>query len=182
MTDIAKLVDGVIAREGDYVDHPADKGGPTRYGITQATARAHGYAGDMRALPIELARTIYRTTYWTAPRFDQVATIAPHVAGELFDTGVNMGVGAAANFLRRALRVLTGTTIPATGAIDAGVIGALSAYLSVRSKQDGEAVLVELLNDEQGEHYESIVEANASQRAFVFGQIRNRVLDRSASA
>jgi lysozyme family protein len=182
MIDIAKLIDGLIAREGDYVDHPADRGGPTRYGITQAVARANGYTGDMRALPIELARKIYLTTYWSGPRVDQVAAIAPHVAGELFDTGVNMGPGTAAKFLRRALKVLTGTSIAATGAIDAATIGALSAYLATRAQQNGEAVLVELLNDQQGVRYAELVEANPSQRAFVFGQIRNRVLDRSPSA
>ena len=28
------LVEALIEREGGYVNHPADKGGPTRYGIT----------------------------------------------------------------------------------------------------------------------------------------------------
>lgn len=182
MIDITRKVADLVEREGGYVNHPADKGGPTRYGITQAVARAHGYAGDMAALPVETAREIYLSTYWTAPHLDKVAAIAPHVAGELFDTGVNMGVGTAANFLRRALHVLTGAAIPATGAIDAGVTAALSSYMAARASQNGEAVLVELLNDEQGVHYAEIVEGNPAQRAFIFGQVRNRVLDRSASA
>ena len=46
--DVDQLIDAVIDREGGYVDHPADKGGPTRFGITQAVARAHGYAEAMR--------------------------------------------------------------------------------------------------------------------------------------
>ena len=28
--DIDRLIEDVIEREGDYVDHPADRGGPTR--------------------------------------------------------------------------------------------------------------------------------------------------------
>jgi lysozyme family protein len=32
-----RLLDEVIAREGGFVHHPADRGGPTKYGITQAT-------------------------------------------------------------------------------------------------------------------------------------------------
>ena len=51
VVDVVGLVDGVIDREGGFVDHPADKGGPTCFGITQAVARAHGYAGPMRLLP-----------------------------------------------------------------------------------------------------------------------------------
>ena len=43
--NIDDLIDDLIAREGGFVDHPADKGGPTRWGITQAVARRHGYMG-----------------------------------------------------------------------------------------------------------------------------------------
>ena len=43
---ITTLIDQLIAREGDYVDHPADRGGPTRWGITTAVARANGFGGN----------------------------------------------------------------------------------------------------------------------------------------
>ena len=45
------LIEALIEREGGYANHPADKGGPTCFGITEAVARAHGYAGAMRDLP-----------------------------------------------------------------------------------------------------------------------------------
>ena len=45
------LIDDLIDREGGYVDHPADRGGRTCFGITEAVARAHGYDGAMRDLP-----------------------------------------------------------------------------------------------------------------------------------
>lgn len=184
MKTVDQLVAGVIAVEGDYVDHPADRGGPTRFGITQAEARADGFAGDMRALPIERARSIYARRYWFAPHLDLVALIAPRVAGEMFDTGVNMGTGTAAKILQRALNVLQGAGLAVDGAISPGgaTLKALGAYIAARGKQDGESVLVELLNALQGTRYVEIVEHDSSQRAFVFGQIRNRVMDRSASA
>ena len=62
--DIAALIDEVIAREGGYGHHPADRGGATNFGITEAVARANGYAGDMRRLPRAFAETIYRRLYW----------------------------------------------------------------------------------------------------------------------
>ena len=97
---IAALIDGLIDREGDYVNHPADRGGPTRFGITEAVARAHGYAGAMRQLPREQAEAIYRRIYWDRPRFAEVAKRSPATAAELFDTGVNMGPAVAATFLQ----------------------------------------------------------------------------------
>lgn len=177
-----QLVDALIQREGGYVNNPADRGGPTRYGITQAVARANGYAGDMAALPIALARSIYAVSYWSGPHYDQIATIAPHVAGELFDTGVNMGIFTAGKFLQRALNVMTGDGLLVDGNLGAKSLGSLQRYVAARKAQDGEAVLVELLNSFQGARYAEIVEANAAQRTFVFGQIRNRVMDRSPSA
>ena len=100
------LIDGLIEREGGYVNHPADKGGPTCFGITEAVARAHGYAGAMRSLPRHEAATIYRRLYWLRPRYDQVAKRSERIAAELFDTGVNMGPAVATTFLQLALTAL----------------------------------------------------------------------------
>lgn len=61
----------ILGKEGGYVDHPNDKGGPTNWGITQATARAHGYTGDMRNLTREQALAILSLITGMAPRFDQ---------------------------------------------------------------------------------------------------------------
>jgi lysozyme family protein len=74
---IGQDIDALIDREGDYVNNSADRGGPTRYGITQATARAHGYKGDMAALPQAMAAQIYRADYWTAVHFDPVSRPRP---------------------------------------------------------------------------------------------------------
>lgn len=37
MKTVDEMIDAIIRREGGYVNHPADRGGPTRYGITMAT-------------------------------------------------------------------------------------------------------------------------------------------------
>ena len=84
--------------EGGYT---VDKGGPTRYGVTETTARRHGYAGDMRSLPIETAKNIYSVEYWH-PLYDQL----PYgVACQLFDAAVNSGPAMAAKWLQRAICV-----------------------------------------------------------------------------
>ncbi|EPN8859692.1 glycosyl hydrolase 108 family protein, partial [Yersinia enterocolitica] len=43
-----QIINGILGREGGYVDNPDDAGGPTRWGVTQKTALANGYTGDMR--------------------------------------------------------------------------------------------------------------------------------------
>ena len=104
--DPTNLIDAVIDREGGYVDHPNDPGGPTRWGITAATARANGFAGDMRQFGRERAAAIYARTYWRGPGLDRIADRSPALAAELFDTGVNMGPPVAVGFLQRALNAL----------------------------------------------------------------------------
>ena len=90
------MIEATIGKEGGYSDHPADRGGSTRWGITQAVARAHDYMGSMRDLPREKAVAIYREAYAIRPGFAAVAEISPAVGEELFDTGVNMAQRAGA--------------------------------------------------------------------------------------
>ena len=109
-----EIFNSVLGKEGGYVDHPDDKGGPTKWGITQNTARAHGYRGDMRDLTREQALEILEADYWYGPRFDQVAALSSDIAAELCDTGVNMGPTVASKMLQRWLNVfnLLGSCIP----------------------------------------------------------------------
>lgn len=177
--DIDSLIDEVIAREGGYSNHPADRGGPTRYGITQAVARANGFAGDMRAFPRAHAEAIYRKLYWHVPGFDRVAPRAPIVAAELFDTAVNMGVATACRFLRRALNALNrGASdypdIPTTGLIDAALETALRGFMAKRGTA-GEQVLLKALEALQGERYVALAEGRPGNEAFLYGWLANRI-------
>lgn len=94
--------DRLIGHEGGYVDHPDDPGGATNWGITERTARAHGYDGDMRALTRETARRIYRESYWDRARADQYDGA---IGYQLFDAAVNHGIGNAVRMLQRAVGV-----------------------------------------------------------------------------
>ena len=177
--DIDKLIDDVIGREGGYSNHPADRGGATRWGITEAVARAHGYRGDMRSFPREEAVALYKRIYFTRPGFDRVAVLAPEIAAELFDTGVNMGPGVAISFLHRALNALNrgasdyADIVPGVR-IDDATVDALAAYLRKRNPH-GEAVLLKALEALQGERYLDLAERRPANEAFLYGWLANRL-------
>ena len=94
--------DLLLGHEGDYVDHPDDPGGATRFGVTEAVARTAGYRGDMRDLSLGLAQRIYRAEYWDAVRADE---LPPGLRYLMFDAAVNSGPGQATKWLQRALGV-----------------------------------------------------------------------------
>ncbi len=95
------IIDGIIALEGGYVFNPKDKGGATHWGITEATARAHGYAGDMRDLTHAEAYAILEEDYWIKPGFDVISTLSWPVSFELCDAAVNIGAYLAATLVER---------------------------------------------------------------------------------
>jgi lysozyme family protein len=176
------LIEALIEREGDYVNHPDDRGGPTRFGITEAVARAHGYAGPMADLPQDEAVAIYRRLYWLRPRFDAVARRVPRVAAELFDTGANMGPGVAATFLQRALTALNrnGKDYPdlvPDGRIGDRTLAALDGFLEARGRRGGEVVLLRALEALQGERYLRLAERRPANEAFLYGWLANRIGD-----
>lgn len=176
---IDQLIDDVIAREGGYSNHPADRGGPTRWGITQAVARKHGFAGDMRVFPRDEAAAIYRRIYWHRPRFDAVAKRAPALAAELFDTGVNMGPAVGIRFLQRALNALNRNArdypdMTVDGSIGPVTLAALDAFLDLRDTA-GEAVLLKAIEAQQGERYLALAERRPANEAFLYGWLANRI-------
>jgi lysozyme family protein len=96
----------VLAQEGGYANHPADPGGATKFGITQATlAAARGRpvsVEDVKALTRVEAAAIYRRAYWDAMRADDLP------AGldlAVFDLAVNSGPPRAARLLQAVLGV-----------------------------------------------------------------------------
>jgi lysozyme family protein len=101
--------DELLGHEGGFSDHAADPGGKTRYGITEAVARDVGYRGDMRELPLDLARRIYAERFWKPMRCDDLPDAIRYV---VFDAGVNSGPKQAIIWLQRAV-----------GVTDDGVIG-----------------------------------------------------------
>jgi lysozyme family protein len=96
----------VIKYEGGYVNHPKDPGGPTKFGITQATlsqwfGRAATIA-EVRALTKEAVKPIYKRRFWDVIRGDE---LPGGVDFATFDFAVNSGVSRAARYLQSVVGV-----------------------------------------------------------------------------
>jgi len=168
-----RLIDEVIDREGGYVDHPADRGGPTRYGITQATARRHGYRGPMSQLPHHVAAEIYAGDYWHSLQLDVIVDLHEPLAESLFDYGIHSGPSSAGEDLQRVLNVLNRTEhdwddLVVDGMVGPATLGAIEDLFGERGRR-GLKVLTWGVESLRGAYLIGIAEDRESQEAFTFG-------------
>lgn len=176
---IQAIIEGVVAREGSFVDNPKDRGGATCFGITETTARRNGYQGHMRDLPRELAVKIYLNEYVTAPGFMPIAAINIKIAEELVDSGVNCGPSRPGPWLQRTLNLLNREAkifpdLVVDGALGPATQAALLYVLRARGK-DGEKIILRALNCLQGAYYFEITERRPANEEFFAGWLLNRV-------
>ena len=176
---VNNTIEHTIGVEGEYSDHPSDRGGPTRWGITERVAREFGYTGDMRELPRDSAFTIYKKQYYYAPGFDKIALMSQVIAEELFDSGVNFGPTPPIIWLQRWLNVMNRKAndypdFEIDGVIGLKTIGALRAYLNRRGSE-GEMILLTALNCSQAHRYLELAEGREANEDFIYGWLRTRV-------
>jgi lysozyme family protein len=155
----------VLKWEGDLSNNPDDRGGLTKWGVTQATYDRYRKA---KGLPLQSVskltdaemREIYWVYYWQPVKGDEFAY---PLALALFDTGVNMGVGTAIKLLQRAINDL----LPQQKwvAVD-GVLG--EQTLRAAKSLDPRRLSLQLCNRRE-ERYYAIVRANPTQRKFLRG-------------
>lgn len=96
----------LLVHEGGYGNHPDDPGGPTNFGITIIDYRKYimpeAAASDVKAMPLEHAKAIYRAKYWDELRCDELPGGLDYA---VFDYGVNSGISRAAKVLQRIIGV-----------------------------------------------------------------------------
>lgn len=142
----------VIEREGGiktYTKRAADRGGPTKGGVTEETARRFGYMGDMKDCPDDVIYKVYEAI-WNNCHCDDIASFSADLAVYVFDFAVNSGELRAANRLQRLLNILNNRgklypDIPVVGGIGPQTIGSLTAFAKIRG-QGGLRLLAEAFN------------------------------------
>ncbi|HBM28653.1 MAG TPA: hypothetical protein DDZ92_07185 [Halomonas sp.] len=178
------IISDIIRAEGSqYTNDSADRGGPTRWGITQATlSKSRGRsvtAEEVAGLSEDEARQIYRLMYWDQPGFSRLGVHSMKIAAEVMDTGVNCGPGQAARMLQRALNAMNDTgrlwpDLKVDGKCGPATAGALASYLRHRGAE-GEWVLFVTLNGLQAAYYLTITESRPPNERFIYGWLRERV-------
>ena len=140
---IERVIDAIIRRESRrFTNRPADRGGPTKFGITWPPLRAHrrkhgGFVPTspadiveaMRSLREPEARAIYRDEYISRPGFDRIRD------DELFelvaDTGVLHGPRRAARWMQRGL-----------GTVEDGIVGPVTLRAATRRPRDARVAIL----------------------------------------
>lgn len=148
----------LIRDEGrHFVDHPLDRGGATKFGVTQATLaswRKHAVtAKDVAQMTMAEARDIYLVFYWAPLRMAEVKSQA--VATAIFSLGALCGVHHGSVIAQRA----------ASAAVD-GRIGAET--LAVINAADPAAYL-RALEQAAGDYFAAVVAAHPEQSKFLRG-------------
>lgn len=178
MADFQTSFSVTSANEGGYANNPRDKGGQTYRGIARnfwpgwkgwpmidEALAAHKSVNGLAKKLDGLVAEFYTDQFWRPLGCDRLESQL--IAGELFDTGVNMGIKQAARFLQEALVILGNDKITVDGIIGAKTIAAANAA-------DSELLLI-TLNLLQGSKYLDIVRRDPSQRVFLRGWLRRAV-------
>ena len=161
-----------LVREGVLTDHPSDRGGKTKYGITAAAAARHGIA-DVATISVEDAVKIYYTDYWQVAGCERLRS--KYIAAELFDTAVLSGPGTAGRFLQLAYNVLfAGPSGGGSLTVD-GKVGAITAAKVNAMLPRWEKALLNAATGEQYNHFRQIVANNPSQQVFLKGWLGKRL-------
>lgn len=138
--------------EGGFVDHPADKGGPTNAGVTLATFKTifgkDKTVDDLRNMTNAQWKRIMKV-YWDAVKGDDIKNQS--VANLVADWCVNSGVNGRKG-VQQALRLVTD-----------GIFGPKT--LAALNKEPYKCVFCKVM-DARTEYYRNIVAAKPSQQVF----------------
>lgn len=166
--DFDKCLAFVFMNEGGDSNHKFDRGGRTRYGITEGTLnRAYRQKivkhCDVGKLSRAEAADIYKAFYWIPSCCDYLPY--PFCCIH-FDAAVNSGVGGAAKLLQRTLNRFCKAGLKVDGAVGPMTRAAMKAVFNASDYPQVSAEVCGIYCDARGELYEKIIKRNPSQEVF----------------
>lgn len=112
MASFEKFAGKLLHLEGGFVNHPKDKGGPTKYGVILATWKEYGHdkdgdgdidIDDIKLLTEEDAKNVAKNIFWDFFQADKI--LNQSVAEFIVDWGYNSGRKTVALIVQKLLDV-----------------------------------------------------------------------------
>lgn len=160
-----KIINWTIANEGGYSNHPADKGGETKYGITENTWKHYAAAGTtpIKDITKSQAFAVYDELYYGPQYIDDIVNDYPLLACKYFDASVNLGRFGATRLLQRTINKYTHMNVKVDGYIGKNTLRA------IKYRQLTDEEFCRLFIQELRAYYWEIVERKPSQEVFIKG-------------
>jgi lysozyme family protein len=169
-----RAIERTMAFEGGWSDDPDDRGGRTKYGITEGTWQTFRNRGlwkgailptDVANITREHAIHVYMHLYWDAIHLSELQSGI--VSARVFDCAVNSGTGRAVKLLQQAHNAI----VPdGWGELKTdGIMGAITIRAINRLSEKYEQALLGAFNAMRFNYYSTIIQNNQSQRKFVRG-------------
>ena len=186
MANFDEAYDITLGHEGGYTNDPVDVGGETYKGVARryypdwigwsiidVAKTSFNFPHSLRDndnLDI-LIKHFYKENYWNLFWGDQIPN--QEVANEMFDTGVNMGVGRAVKYLQKSLNLLNRNRKNYPDIVEDGAFGdntllTLKIYLDM----DDTSFLLKIMNILQGMHYIDYMTKSPTQERFARGWLK----------
>lgn len=173
-----EVFEHILKVEGEkYTNHPSDRGGATKFGVTQRLLNEYLEVNDapymdVRFLSKPLAKDVYSQMKWKPALLDQVYN-ATH-ALIFFDQFINQHPHIVVERLQRSLnRCLRHSRLKVDGILGPKTLEAFN--------RAGKSVMIDFIQESQV-YYASIARSNPSQLVFLVGWLKRthrlwRILD-----
>lgn len=165
MQSVREIAEGIVAREGGFVNDPADPGGATNHGVTIHTLRRLGLdldrdgavtVADVRRLTRAQAVDIFVDHYWRRPRIGDLPEL---LQPPVFDMQVNAGAQA----VRILQRLLCEMRLPV--AVD-GIIGPQTIAAARAAAAAAPGFLADAYGIARRNYYYALADARPASRKF----------------
>jgi len=183
MADFQQAYRRMLAHEGGYANHPADRGGETYRGIARRfhpswkgwtvidqLKKEPGFPRNLanHASLQEMVGTLYLEQFWQPLKAEKI--LQQSIADQLFDAAVNMGISTAVRFAQTALNLLSHDqasplALKVDGRMGPKTLQAINAHPEPE-------VLLQTLCSLRLARYIDICQQNPSQEVFLRGWLK----------
>lgn len=174
MSSFDKAIGTILKHEGGYVNHPADPGGATSFGISLRFLADYPDIGDfdgdgdvdvddIRIMTKEDASKIYKQAWWDKYKYGLINDQT--IATKIFDFSVNMGASRAHILLQQALNQAFGLQLKQDGIIGPNTRNVINSVVD----GSGEQQLIDAYSLVAWQFYQRLVNNNPKLGVFLKG-------------